>query len=68
MKTVSDMTKLLVLFFAGCASSWQASAGPIIAGREWYQPAGLLGYSWKNSMRYAAVAPVTACWLEPAPT
>jgi hypothetical protein len=48
MKTLSDMTKLLLLFFAACASSWQASAGPIIGDKEWYQPADLLGYSWND--------------------
>lgn len=48
MKTVSDVTKVLVLFLAACASSWQASAGPIIGDKEWYQPADLLGYSWND--------------------
>lgn len=48
MKTVSDVTKVLMLFLAACASSWQASAGPIIGDKEWYQPADLLGYSWND--------------------
>jgi hypothetical protein len=38
----------VVLLFAGWTASWNSFAGPIVDGREWYQPGDVLGYSWNQ--------------------
>jgi PEP-CTERM motif len=38
----------VVLCFAGWTASWNVFAGPIVDGREWYQPIDVLGYSWSQ--------------------
>ena len=38
----------IVLVFAGWAVSFNSFAGPIVDGREWYQPVDVLGYSWNQ--------------------
>jgi hypothetical protein len=56
---MNRLTRLSVaLVFAACTTSWQASAGPIIDGREWYQPVELVGYSWND---FNAVCGAGAC-------
>ena len=48
MKRLTRLSMIWVLACAACATSWHASAGPIIDGREWYQPVELVGYSWND--------------------
>ena len=46
MKRLTGLS--LALVFVACTTSWHAAAGPIIDGREWYQPVELVGYSWND--------------------
>jgi hypothetical protein len=48
MKRLTRVSMVLVLACATWATSWHASAGPIIGGKEWYQPVDLVGYSWND--------------------
>lgn len=48
---------LNVLLMIGCCMSWQVQAGPIIEGREWYQPVELLGFSFDDFNAVCAGGP-----------
>ena len=47
-----------ILGIAGIAIAMQAGAGPIVNGREWYQPNDVTNYSWSD---FDAICPLGLC-------